>query len=144
MTFFYFLSEFNTARWNKSVTDLPWPGPKKMEKNITILTNFTCHFKVIILKNCNTFQMNTATHSFISACQAFREPAPPDLPLDQSWNYDLNEAFVLIVTAKFIFIFIFEVSFEFSIGHKIQNLIINIFISFTIVCSMWSRSWLEH
>ena len=47
-----FLSEFNTARWNESVTGSEWPGPKKMAKNSTILSNFTCHFKVINSFTC--------------------------------------------------------------------------------------------
>ena len=43
--------------------------------------------------------------------QAFREPAPKDLPANQEWDFDLNEAFILILALKFVFIVVFEVIF---------------------------------
>ena len=36
--------EFNTARWNETVSGLPWPGPEK--DNRSQYNNFTCYFKV--------------------------------------------------------------------------------------------------
>ena len=41
--------------------------------------------------------------------QAFREPAPPELPLTQKWLYNLNEDFVFIMIMKIVFVIIFEV-----------------------------------
>ena len=38
------LLEFNTARWNETVSGLPWPGPEK--DNRSEYDNFTCYFKV--------------------------------------------------------------------------------------------------
>jgi len=76
---------FNTARWNKTVTEYPWPGPKWMKENQTVLNNFTCYFK------------------------AFREPAPTELPLTEKWLYNLNKDFVFIMIMKIVFVIIFEV-----------------------------------
>ena len=44
------------------------------------------------------------------SCQAFRQPAPEDLPLTEIWDYDLNKHFYYIYFLKLLFIVFFEVN----------------------------------
>ena len=55
---------FNTARWNKTVTEYPWPGPKWMKENQTVLNNFTCYFKVIMEKIIFILHLSTVVEEF--------------------------------------------------------------------------------
>ena len=92
---------FNTARWNPNVTGYTWPGPKRLMNNQTILQNFTCYFKV---------ESRIFSRIWQFSCQAFRQPAPKDLPLTEIWDYDLNKHFYYIYFLKLLFIVFFEVN----------------------------------